>query len=141
MPKHSLFSQREKRLLTSPEQAEVERKSRQAGRQTSGSGTESEWEKEKKNLRGGGGAKGLWCLSRKRHLMKDSERFHLQLTTYNNQPLKTKNLGRDHKARKERGVGAAENSQLCLWMTSLQLCSSIHLYLALADKCVSSVPG
>lgn len=66
------------------------------------SGREEKEPKKKKKTGKGRGAKGLWCLSHKRHLMKDRERSHLQLTTYNNQPLKTKIPGKDHKARQER---------------------------------------
>lgn len=67
---------------------------------------------KKKQGKEGGGAKGLWCLSHKRHLMKDRERSHLQLTTYNNQPLKTKTPGRERREERCWGHEAGRQKSL-----------------------------
>lgn len=132
---------KKKRLLTSPEQREVERKSRQ----------QSKWEwnrkwvgeNEQKTGNGGGGLKGFGA-----YLIRDiwwkTEKDLTSSLLPTTISLKTKNPGRDHKVREERcwgmKLGSKKNSHLRLLMTSLQLRSSIHLYLARADKCVSSVP-
>lgn len=79
-----LQEKKKKNLLTSPEQGEVERKSRQAGKQVGVEKKVSGRDRAEKQGKEEGGLKGFECLSHKRRLMKDRGRSHLQFTTYNN---------------------------------------------------------
>lgn len=143
----SLLSQKKKKITHLP-WAERGKEKEQAGRKASRSGIESEWERreraKKKEKQGkGGGLKGFGA-----YLIRDIWWKTEKDLTSSSLPttislLKQKFLARTIK-QDRRGVGAwrwpAKTSHLCLWMTSLQLCSSKHLYLALPDKRVSSVP-